>query len=74
MLMEVVDPEPLTGDHVPFRKETRKSEFMEHTQSGRIVNQMTEAAQRKKKSTRFTHWQDLPGGRPIQYLIMLVYC
>ena len=29
MLMEVVDPEPLTGDHVPFRKETRKSEFME---------------------------------------------
>ena len=29
MLMEVVDPEPLTGDHVPFRKETGKSEFME---------------------------------------------
>jgi hypothetical protein len=28
-LMEVVDPEPLTGDHVPFRKETGKSEFME---------------------------------------------
>jgi hypothetical protein len=25
MLMEVVDPEPLTGDHVPFRKETGKS-------------------------------------------------
>jgi hypothetical protein len=29
MLMEVVDPEPLTGDHVPFRNETGKSEFME---------------------------------------------
>jgi hypothetical protein len=29
MLMEVVDPEPLTGDHVPFRKETGKSESME---------------------------------------------
>jgi hypothetical protein len=29
MLMEVVSPEPLTGDHVPFRKETGKSEFME---------------------------------------------
>jgi hypothetical protein len=29
MLMEVVDPEPLTGDHVPFRKETGKSEFMD---------------------------------------------
>jgi hypothetical protein len=29
MLMEVVAPEPLTGDHVPFRKETGKSEFME---------------------------------------------
>jgi hypothetical protein len=29
MLMEVVDPEPLTGDHVPFRKETGKSVFME---------------------------------------------
>ena len=29
MLMEVVDPEPPTGDHVPFRKETGKSEFME---------------------------------------------
>jgi hypothetical protein len=28
MLVEVVDPEPLTGDHVPFRKETGKSEFM----------------------------------------------
>jgi hypothetical protein len=27
--MEVVDPEPQTGDHVPFRKETGKSEFME---------------------------------------------
>ena len=27
MLMEVVDPEPLTGDHVPFRKETGKSEL-----------------------------------------------
>jgi hypothetical protein len=27
MLMEVVDPEPLTGDHVPFRKETWKSEL-----------------------------------------------
>jgi hypothetical protein len=29
MLMDVVDPEPLTGDHVPFRKETGKSELME---------------------------------------------
>ena len=29
MLIEVVDPEPLTGDHVPFRKETGKSEFRE---------------------------------------------
>jgi hypothetical protein len=29
MLMEVVDPEPLTGDHVPFRKETGKSGIME---------------------------------------------
>jgi hypothetical protein len=29
MLMEVVDPEPLTGDHVPFRKETGKSELRE---------------------------------------------
>ena len=29
MLMEVVDPEPLTGDHFPFRKETGKNEFME---------------------------------------------
>ena len=29
MLMEVVDPEPLTKDHFPFRKETGKSEFME---------------------------------------------
>jgi len=29
MLIEVVDPEPLMGDHVPFRKETGKSEFME---------------------------------------------
>jgi hypothetical protein len=29
MLMEVVNPEPLTGDHVPFRNETGKSEFME---------------------------------------------
>ena len=29
MLMVIVDPEPLTGDHVPFRKETGKSEFME---------------------------------------------
>ena len=29
MLMVVVDPEPLTVDHVPFRKETGKSEFME---------------------------------------------
>jgi hypothetical protein len=25
MLVEVVDPEPLTGDHVPFRKETGKN-------------------------------------------------
>jgi hypothetical protein len=29
MFMEVVYPEPLTGDHVPFRKETGKSEYME---------------------------------------------
>ena len=29
MLMEVVNPEPLTGDHVPFRKEKGKSEFIE---------------------------------------------
>jgi hypothetical protein len=29
MLVEVVDPEPLTGDHVPFQEETGKSEFME---------------------------------------------
>jgi hypothetical protein len=29
MLMEVVDPEPLTGDHFPFRKETGKNELME---------------------------------------------
>ena len=29
MLVEVVDPEPLSGDHVPFQKETGKSEFME---------------------------------------------
>jgi hypothetical protein len=28
MLMAVVDPEPLTRDHVPFRKETGKSELM----------------------------------------------
>ena len=34
MLMEVVDPEPLTGDHVPFRKETEKSEFMEGEREG----------------------------------------
>ena len=34
MLMEVVDPEPLTGDHVPFRKETGKSEFMEGEREG----------------------------------------
>ena len=27
ILMEVVDPEPLTGDHVPFRKETGKTEL-----------------------------------------------
>jgi hypothetical protein len=24
MIIEVVDPEPLTADHVPFRKETEK--------------------------------------------------
>ena len=29
MLIEVVDPEPLTGDHVPSQKETGKHEFME---------------------------------------------
>ena len=29
MLMEVVDPESLTGDNVPFPKETGKSEFIE---------------------------------------------
>ena len=29
MLIEVVDPEPLTGDHVPSRKETERHEFME---------------------------------------------
>ena len=34
MLMEVVDPEPLTGDHVPFRKETGKSVFMEGETGG----------------------------------------
>ena len=34
MLMEVVDPEQLTGDHVPFRKETGKSEFMEGEREG----------------------------------------
>ena len=34
MLMEVVDPEPLTGDHVPFRKETGKSEFIEGERGG----------------------------------------
>jgi hypothetical protein len=26
MLMEVVNPEPLTGDHVPFRNETGEGE------------------------------------------------
>ena len=29
MLIEVVDPDHLTGDHVPSRKETGKHEFME---------------------------------------------
>ena len=29
LLIEVVDPEPLTGDHAPFRKKTGKHEFME---------------------------------------------
>ena len=29
MLIEVVDPVPLAGDHVPSRKETGKHEFME---------------------------------------------
>ena len=29
LLVEVVDPEPLTGDHAPFRKKTGKHEFME---------------------------------------------
>jgi hypothetical protein len=29
LLIEVVDPESLTGDHAPFRKETGKHEFME---------------------------------------------
>ena len=29
MLMEVVDPESLTGDHVPFLKGTGKSGIME---------------------------------------------
>ena len=28
LLIEVVDPEPLTGDHAPSRKETGKHEFM----------------------------------------------
>ena len=34
MLMDVVDPEPLTGDHIPLRKETGKSEFMEGERGG----------------------------------------
>ena len=29
LLIEVVDPEYLTGDHAPFRKKTGKHEFME---------------------------------------------
>ena len=27
-----------------------------------------------REATRFAHWQDLPGGRPIQYLITTVHC
>ena len=38
MLMEVVDPEPLTGDHVPFRKETGKSELMEEDRGVVVEN------------------------------------
>jgi len=55
MLMEVVDPEPLTGDHVPFRKETGKSEFMEG-ERGVVVKkgrqcQSKEAFSGERKST-----------------------
>ena len=44
MLMEVVDPEPLTKDHFPFRKETGKSESMEGkigvvVEKGRVSSQ-----------------------------------
>ena len=45
MLMEVVDPEPLTGDHVPFRKETGKSEFMEG-ERGVVVEKGTVSVKR----------------------------
>jgi hypothetical protein len=38
MLMEVVDPETLTGDHVQFRKETGKSELMEG-ERGEVVEE-----------------------------------
>jgi hypothetical protein len=45
MLMDVVDPEPLTGDHVPLRKETGKSEFMEGERRG-VVEKGTVSVKR----------------------------
>ena len=50
MLMEVVDPEPLTGDHVPFRKETGKSELGMVVEKGRQC-QSREAFSGERKLT-----------------------